>query len=218
MATESFYRAEVTQKKKYFDHLAPVWDSYITEKSLACLEEIILHLNIKRGSHILDLGSGTGVLIPFLIKVVEDSGVIVEMDISEKMLAQARSKSSKGNIHYVQGDVAALPFGNELFDIVICNNAFPHFSHKLKALKEMARVIKKGGRLVICHTMSRESVNNLHRSLGGVIANDFLPDQTELLWLLSQAGFKKAKLENSAKYYLLIAYKKDYLGGDKRCV
>ncbi|WP_256218700.1 class I SAM-dependent methyltransferase [Neomoorella thermoacetica] len=62
-----------------------------------------------------------------------------------------------------------MPYPDATFDEVICNSAFPHFPHKLKALKEMARVLKTGGRVIICHTAARETINNLHKSLQRII-------------------------------------------------
>lgn len=214
MATELSRKTDIARKRKYFDCLAPMWDSQITEERLVCLKEIIIKINIKQGSHVLDIGSGTGILMPFLIEAVKEGGMIVEMDISAKMLQEARSKNFKGNIHYVQADAAIIPLDDELFDLAILNNAFPHFGDKLQALREIRRVIKGGGRLVISHTMSRKAVNNLHCSIGGVVSSDFLPDEAELFWLLSQAGFGEVKLEDSAERYLVIAYRQSSSGGE----
>jgi hypothetical protein len=77
-----------------------------------------------------------------------------------------------------------------------------------RALKEIARVLKNNGRLVICHTMSRAMINQLHQSVGGVIANDLLPDASQLRGLTKQARLKITHFEDSPERYLVIAEKR----------
>lgn len=96
------------------------------------------------------------------------------------------------------------------FAEVICNSAFPHFPHKLKALKEMARVLKPGGRAVICHTKARETINNLHRSLGGVIAGDQIPPGSEMMGMLVAAGLTGIEIDEGHDYYLASGLKARY--------
>jgi demethylmenaquinone methyltransferase/2-methoxy-6-polyprenyl-1,4-benzoquinol methylase len=92
-------------------------------------------------------------------------------------------------------------------DMAICNSVFPHFSDKARALKEIARVLKTNGRLVICHTMSREMVNQLHQSIGGIVASDLLPDEFQLREMVKQAGLKIVHFEDSPERYLIVAGK-----------
>jgi demethylmenaquinone methyltransferase/2-methoxy-6-polyprenyl-1,4-benzoquinol methylase len=74
-------------------------------------------------------------------------------------------------------------------------------------LKEIARVLKTNGRLVICHTMSREMVNQLHQSIGGAVATDLIPDESQLRRLIKQAGLKTTHYEDSPERYLIVAGK-----------
>jgi demethylmenaquinone methyltransferase/2-methoxy-6-polyprenyl-1,4-benzoquinol methylase len=91
--------------------------------------------------------------------------------------------------------------------LAICNSVFPHFNDKVKALKEIARVLKNNGRLVICHTMSRAMINQLHQSAGGIVASDLLPDEFQLRRLVKQAGLKITHFEDRPERYLVIAEK-----------
>jgi hypothetical protein len=68
-------------------------------------------------------------------------------------------------------------------------------------------VLRNNGRLVICHTMSRAMINQLHQSAGGVIANDLLPPEFQLRGLIKQAGLKITHFEDSPERYLVIAEK-----------
>jgi ubiquinone/menaquinone biosynthesis C-methylase UbiE len=195
------------QLQEYFDQLAPTWDKELTPERLQRLGNIVKELGIKPGYYVLDIGSGTGVLLPFLIAEVGDEGKIVALDFSAEMLVQAQTKNFPPVVGLVQADVLTIPLPDNSVDLAICNSAFPHFSDKAKALKEIARVLRNKGRLVICHTMSRETLNQLHQSIGGAVANDLLPDEFQVSALIKQAGLKITRFEDKPERYLVIAEK-----------
>jgi ubiquinone/menaquinone biosynthesis C-methylase UbiE len=156
---------------------------------------------------VLDVGSGTGVLLPLLARAIGAKGAIVEMDASAAMLEKARARGVQGNTRFLQADAHAIPQPDASFDVVICNNAFPHFHDKPAALREMARVLRPGGQLVVCHTMSREAVNNLHRAIGGMVAADMLPEDVELRAWLEEAGFREVAIKDAPERYLVMAWR-----------
>jgi ubiquinone/menaquinone biosynthesis C-methylase UbiE len=197
----------VMQLQEYFDQLAPTWDKELTQERLKCLGNIVKELGIKPGYYVLDIGSGTGVLLPLLIAELGDEGKIVALDFSAEMLGQAQAKNFPPIVGFAQADVLAIPLADNSVDLAICNSVFPHFSDKVKALKEIARVLRNNGRLVICHTMSREMLNRLHQSIGGIVASDLLPDESQLRGLIKQAGLKITHFEDSPERYLVIAEK-----------
>jgi ubiquinone/menaquinone biosynthesis C-methylase UbiE len=204
MAANSVNRLAM-QLQEYFDQLAPIWDKELTQERLKCLGNIVKELGIKPGYYVLDIGSGTGVLLPFLIAELGDEGKIVALDFSAEMLGQAQAKNFPPMVGFAQADVLAIPLADNSVDLAICNSVFPHLNDKDKALKEIARVLRNNGRLVICHTMSREMLNQLHQSAGGVIANDLLPPESQLRGLIKQAGLKITHFEDSSERYLVIA-------------
>jgi ubiquinone/menaquinone biosynthesis C-methylase UbiE len=195
------------QLQEYFDQLAPNWDKELTPERLKCLGNIIKELGIKPGYHVLDIGSGTGVLLPFLIAEVGGKGKIVALDFSAEMLVQAQAKEFPPIVGLAQADVLAIPLADNSVDLAICNSAFPHFNDKDKALQEIARALKDNGRLVICHTMSREMLNRLHQSIGGAVANDLLPPKSQLRQMIKQARLVITHFEDGPERYLVIAEK-----------
>jgi len=195
------------QLQEYFDQLAPTWDKELTPERLKCLGKIVKELGIKPGYYVLDIGSGTGVLLPFLIAELGDEGKIVALDFSAEMLGQAQAKNFPPIVGFAQADVLTIPLADNSVDLAICNSVFPHFNDKVKALKEIARVLRNNGRLVICHTMSRTMVNRLHQSAGGIVASDLLPDESQLRGLMKQSGLKITHFEDSTERYLVIAEK-----------
>ena len=206
MAASSVSRLAM-QLQEYFDQLAPSWDKELTPERLKCLGNIVKELGIKPGYYVLDIGSGTGVLLPFLIAELGDEGKIVALDFSAEMLGQAQAKNFSPIVGFAQADVLSIPLADNSVDLAICNSVFPHFNDKVKALKEIARVLRNNGRLVICHTMSRAMINRLHHSAGGVVAHHLLPPEFQLRGLIKQAGLKITHFEDSPERYLVIAEK-----------
>jgi len=194
--------------QEYFDQLAPNWDMELVPEKLERLEYIVRGLHIEPGYCVLDVGTGTGVLLPFLIAELHGEGRIIALDLSAKMLARARAKNSAPVVDFVQADVVATPLADACVDIAVCNGVFPHFSDKVKALNEIARILKDNGVLVICHTMSRAMLNDLHQSIGGIVAMDLLPDESEMRQMIALAGFALVHFEDTSHRYLVIARKR----------
>ena len=192
------------QLQEYFDQLASTWDKELTQERLNCLGNIVKELGIKSGYCVLDLGSGTGILLPFLIAELGDEGKVVALDFSVEMLCQAKAKDFQPIVDFAQADVLAIPLADNSVDLAICNSVFPHFDDKVGALKEIARVLRNNGQLVICHTMSREMINQLHQSIGGVVADALLPDEFRLKEMIKQAGLRITCFEDGPERYLVI--------------
>lgn len=183
------------------------WDSLIDEVTVARLARIVERLGIRPGSVVLDAGSGTGVLLPFLLRAVGKEGKVVALDFAGEMLRRAREKYGDENITYVVSDLTKTPFLDCVFDEIVCNSCFPHLQDKAAAAREMLRILKPGGRVTVCHTMSREMVNALHRSLGGVVGNDLLPDDGDARRIFEEAGFVRVEISDLPEEYVLTAYR-----------
>ena len=192
--------------RQYFNQRAAVWDETVAEKDTTKLERMAKRLNIKPGATLLDVGTGTGVFLPFLLNEIGTGGRIIASDFAEKMLRKARAKGFDGNIDYLHSDVTNIPLRNEIFDIIVCYSSFPHFRDKPRALAEMNRILKKGGRLLICHTSSRAKINEIHRQIP-VVKIDILPDKDEMQLMLSAAGFTEIKVDDNSDSYLASARK-----------
>jgi ubiquinone/menaquinone biosynthesis C-methylase UbiE len=103
-----------------------------------------------RPARILDVGCGTGVFaerVRAALPRVEVYGVDLVSEMLQKGLA--RWRLHRGHVLPVQGDSERLPFLSESFDIVTCSNSFHHYPRQDRAVLEMRRVLKPGGRLMI---------------------------------------------------------------------
>lgn len=103
---------------------------------------------IKQGSNVLDIGCGTGRLAYRLLDLGRDMN-IHGLDISEEMIGAAKSKPQNRWVDFKVGDVEELPYEADTFDIITCAHSFHHYPDQKKALTEMHRVLKDGGKLMI---------------------------------------------------------------------
>lgn len=190
----------------FFNQKAATWDETVAEKDAAKLERMSQCLEIKLGSTVLDVGTGTGVFLPFVLNKIGNQGQLVALDIAEEMLNRARAKAFGKNIDYLQADVASPPISDEAFDAIVCYSSFPHFQNKPKALKKAHRVLKEGGRLFICHTSGRKEINDIHRRIP-LLANDLLPGEDEMAEILSAAGFADVEVYAGSDSYFASASK-----------
>ena len=192
--------------RSYFNEKAEIWDATVAEKDTSKLRSMVKRLNIAPGAEVLDVGTGTGVFLPFLIEEAGENGQIVAIDVAEKMLCKAQSKNLGGNTVYICADVIDIPVEDARFDAVVCYSSFPHFQDKLKAMQEINRVMKNGGRLHICHTASRATINEIHENLP-VVSHDTIPGTEDMQKLLTAAGFTDISIDDNPDNYLCQASK-----------
>ena len=194
--------------KDFFNSRAATWDANVAEKDAAKLEAMAARLDIADGDEVLDIGTGTGVFVPFLLEKLGPEGKLVCLDFAEEMLRVAVSKEFKGNIEYICVDIEDSGLSDESFDAVVCYSVFPHFENKPKVLKEIHRVLRKHGKFYICHTSSRHDINKIHRSLPDV-SNHLFPENEETYRMIEDAGFGELSISDTQDYYLVKARKND---------
>ncbi len=111
--------------------------------------------NVREGQHVLDVACGTGRGTVGLVQAVGETGNVDALDLSEAMLDQARAKIEKlglsARVHFKQGNARELPYPANTFDLVYNGYMFDliPLDGFMSILKEMARVLKPGGKLVL---------------------------------------------------------------------
>jgi ubiquinone/menaquinone biosynthesis C-methylase UbiE len=194
--------------KSFFNSRAAVWDETAAEKDTNKLEAIAERLDIEPGSTVLDVGTGTGVFIPFILRRIGKEGKLVCLDFAEEMLKRAEGKGFQGDIKYVCADIEQSYLADGSFDAVVCYSSFPHLKDKPRALREVHRMLKTGGRLFICHTSSRQAINELHAQIPEV-HNHSIPEETEMRQLLTAAKFREIIVCDGTDSYFVSAVKSD---------
>lgn len=195
------------KQKDFFNEKAEIWDE-ITVHNLEKVQYIAELLGIHSGDRILDIGTGTGVMIPFYEKYLLD-GSVVAVDYSEKMIEIARSKYPEKDhpmISYIVSDVYDLKYDAE-FDLVVCYSCFPHFVDRPLAIKILSRALRKGGRLAVAHSDSAENINKVHMNGGVEIKNDFLPSMELLKRMMKESGLTATFERDDESYFICLARK-----------
>lgn len=188
-------------EKKFFNELADSWD----EKETVTPEKyrrIIKESGMATGKTILDVGTGTGVLIPYILEITEPGSIIFAIDYTEKMIEKLKTKNFPANVHPVVMDVHKTDFADSFFDIVVINSCYPHFRDKKAALKEIYRIMQPHGICTICHPTGNKHVNNLHKN-SHHIANHFLEDMPQLKKAVEAAGFRVLKGIDEKNFFLI---------------
>lgn len=195
--------------QKFFDLQSSSWDENIEECSESRIQSIFRNQIPSLKIPILDLGSGTGILLPILESLGIRNKNIFEMDISSKMLQFARVKfSDQSYTNYIMADGHALPIINNQFGSVICFQVFPHFHDKHKVAKEIFSALDENGMLIILHLMGHKELNEMHLKAGRAVAKDRILPAQKLAQLLKSVGFTIEYVEESATIYLILAKKK----------
>jgi SAM-dependent methyltransferase len=113
------------------------------------LERIVQLSALAPGEDVLDVGTGTG---HTALALAAHAGTVVGLDLTPEMLAEAevlRRQRGLSNVLWALGDVADLPWDSDSFDVVACRRAAHHFADMPRAMSEMRRVLRPGGRLVV---------------------------------------------------------------------
>ena len=164
--------------------------------------------SLTAGQNVLDVACGTGVLAREASEHVGPGGSVAAIDCNPDMLSVAARMSD--NIHWKLGQAEALPYADQEFDAVVSQFGLMFFEGRIVALKDMWRVLRPGGRLVIAVWDAVGNVPGyaamialLQELFGETVADALrapynLGDTNELLALFSQAGIEGARVETQS--------------------
>jgi demethylmenaquinone methyltransferase/2-methoxy-6-polyprenyl-1,4-benzoquinol methylase len=177
---------------------------------------------VRNGQHVLDLASGTGDLASRFAGLVGPEGRVVMSDINLAMLEEGRKRmvdaGHVGNVEYLQINAEEIPFPDNSFDCVTIGFGLRNVTDKDKALREMFRVIKPGGRVLVLEfskpvSKPLEKIYDFYSFkalplMGKLVAKDadsyrylaesirMHPDQETLKQMMQDAGFERCDYHN----------------------
>ncbi|WP_137285501.1 class I SAM-dependent methyltransferase [Halorussus salinisoli] len=138
------WQLEKSGPEAYEQYLVPEMFAPWADKLLAAGK-------LQEGDRVLDVACGTGIVARRASSKVGERGSVVGIDLNKTMLTVARATSSQLQhpIEWRQGDATDLPFSEESFDVVFCQQALQFIQKPGSALREMRRVLASGGRMAI---------------------------------------------------------------------
>jgi len=123
------------------------------EQSKQMLESITRFIEPNLGETIVDVGTGAGFIAFGLAEKVGKEGRVIGLDISKSAIQQARKRLAKKSqyqmLEFRVSDVYAIRLEDNFADVVCCKSLIVGLDHRQKAIREMARVAKHGGRVVV---------------------------------------------------------------------
>lgn len=216
-------REKASRVRGVFDSVAPKYD-LMNDLMSAGLHRAwkaytVMVANVRPGMAVLDIAGGTGDLALAFAPKVGPTGVVVHTDINAAMLGQGRNRLLDAGVVLptLVCDAQSLPFPDAHFDVVTVAFGLRNMTHKDKALAEMNRVIKPGGKLLVLEfskvAKPLEKIYDWYSfevlpRLGKAVAGDdasyrylaesirMHPDQQALKTLMQQGGFGHVDYHN----------------------
>ena len=209
--------------RSVFDSVAPKYDVMNDLMSMglhrAWKAYTVMVANVKEGQQVLDIAGGTGDLAMAFAPKVGMTGRVVHTDINEAMLREGRNRliDAGVNLPTLVCDAEHLPFGDVHFDVVTVAFGLRNMTHKDNALREMNRVLKPGGKLLVLEfskvAKPLEKIYDWYSfkvlpKIGKLVANDdasyqylaesirMHPSQEELKSLMKNTGFGHVDYHN----------------------
>ena len=162
---------------------------------------------INKGDTVVDLGSGAGNDCFVARQLTGESGQVIGLDMTEKMVEKARKNASKlnfDNVSFVLGDIEEMPLDDKLADVVVSNCVLNLVPDKKRAFDETYRIIRPGGHFSISDVVTRgdlpDSLKEDAEMYAGCVAGAI--DIEEYLSIIENAGFVNVTVQKQKKITL----------------
>lgn len=171
---------------------------------------------IKEGDTVVDLGSGAGNDAFVARSITGDSGKVIGVDFTDKMIEKAKINAEKlgyKNVEFRQGDIENLPLAGGLADVIVSNCVLNLVPDKKRAFAETFRVLKKGGHFSVSDIVLvgdlPEGLRKSAEMYAGCVAGAI--QKEEYLSIIRQAGFSNIIIQKEKRITLPGEILKDYL-------
>ncbi len=190
------------QQQELFDGIVHVFEPPLPEGVPERLEQIVSAAGIETGQTVLDVGTGTGILVPIIRQYCPKR--IYACDLSQKMLDQLQ-KNYPGVITLL-ADVRDLTLPDASLDVVFINACYPNIADKAGAFANISRMMTSGGRLVISHPLGKRFIDSLKKT--SPFPLDDFPERCEAKRLLAPCGLALQTIVDKPALYILAADKR----------
>jgi arsenite methyltransferase len=171
---------------------------------------------IKKGDHVLDLGSGAGNDCFVARAIVGETGKVTGLDFTEAMLAKATENAKKSgfsNVEFVKGDIEEMPLPDNTFDVIVSNCVLNLVPDKNKAFAQMIRVLKPEGHFCVSDVVIKgnlpEKLRKDAEMYAGCVSGAI--DIAEYLEIIGKQGFKNVIVHKQKEIEIPVGLLQNYL-------
>ena len=186
-------------QSEYFSKYMHLFDPPLPNGVPERLEKIVRSANISGSDVVLDMGTGTGILIPLILKY--EPALIYANDLSEKMLKSVKERYP--DVRTLHGDIRDLKLPDRIIDVIFINACYPNIVDKHGSFNNIRRITKTGCRVVISHPMGGAFINFLQEKVPFPL-DGFPENKTAARNLFESYGFRVAGFANEDKLYILV--------------
>jgi len=189
-------------------------DQYLVEHIHRPAAEYLIEVACPRlGERVLDLACGTGIVARLVAPKIGSEGSIRAVDVSREVLVLAQKLYHATVLFETHAARAeALPFHDDHFDLVVCAHGLQHFAHPDQACREMARVLRPGGRaavmvwgaiqdapsfLALCQALREDQLTPIGDKVA-ILQSFSIPTAEELRRLMEAGGFTDLQVSTHA--------------------
>ncbi|MFI1396135.1 class I SAM-dependent methyltransferase [Streptomyces sp. NPDC020681] len=194
-----------THVQDFFGARAANWDARFPDDGPA-YASAVAELGLREGDAVLDAGCGTGRALPALRSAVGPGGTVLGADLTPEMLAAAAAAGRDNSGQLLLADVARLPLRDRSLDAVFAAGLIAHLPQPGANLRELARVVRPGGRLALFHPIGRAA---LAARQGRQITDDDLRAEPNLRPLLAGSGWLMTTYVDEDNRFLALAVRQD---------
>ncbi|QKV96870.1 class I SAM-dependent methyltransferase [Streptomyces sp. NA02950] len=191
--------------REFFTPRAAGWDSRFPDDGPAYVAAVA-ELGPRTGDAVLDAGCGTGRALPALRAAVGPRGTVLGADLTPAMLEAAVHAGRDGAAVLILGDVTRLPLRDNSLDAVFAAGLISHLGEPGPGLRELARVVRPGGRLALFHPVGRAALAARH---GRHLTPGDLRDEPNLRPLLARSGWHLESYTDEDTRFLALSVRQD---------
>ncbi|MEU7605764.1 methyltransferase domain-containing protein [Streptomyces sp. NPDC041003] len=190
-----------THVQEFFGARAADWDRKFPGDGPA-FAAAVAEFGLRRGERVLDAGCGTGRALTALRAAVGPSGTVLGADLTPQMLAAAQRAGRGAEGALLLADVARLPLRDGVLDAVFTAGLIAHLPDPGANLRELARVVRPGGRLALFHPIGRAALAARH---GRELTSEDMRAEHNLGPLLAGSGWEMTSYADEDARFLALA-------------
>ncbi|MEV7445344.1 methyltransferase domain-containing protein [Streptomyces sp. NPDC091204] len=190
-----------THVQEFFGARAADWDRKFPGDGPA-FTTAVAEFGLRPGDRVLDAGCGTGRAMTALRAAVGPAGTVLGADLTPQMLAAAQRAGRGAEGTLLLADVARLPLRDGVLDAVFAAGLIAHLPDPGANLRELARVVRPGGRLALFHPIGRAALASRH---GRELTPEDMRAEHNLGPLLAGSGWEMTSYADEDDRFLVLA-------------